>query len=158
MKAENTEIRFEPGYNCFSGCSKGSERCEPGAGGFHGQHGMSIRFILHGHEGSVQWLIYTSWTPAGVDGEHREPKGSHWLERPFMAADLGYHWDTNPYDDGDWLRQDSCDLRLQGHCFYDGSGLNAERLVEPFLAGGEDAVWQHLFEFYEEVRGYANSN
>ena len=45
---------------------------------------------------------------------------------------------------------DCCEV-IGGPCYYDGSSLNAERLIQPFLEGGSDAVWRELEEYYHET-------
>jgi hypothetical protein len=40
-------------------------------------------------------------------------------------------------------------------CYYDGSGLNAERIFGVMLREGSDGVWKALEEYYEEIFGAA---
>jgi hypothetical protein len=45
-----------------------------------------------------------------------------------------------------------CDI-LGGTCYYDGSGLAADRLIPAFLERGTDAVWEKLTEWYTDRFG-----
>lgn len=120
----------------------------------YGQHGMDLRFVLVGELGATQFLMFTDWVP-GKTGI-REGFRSSAPSFP-MAADLGHHWKTYPHEgDGDqsWGRMDECDF-FPGGCWYDGSGLNAQPVMERFIAGGLDAVWTDLEAYYHQVAGWA---
>jgi hypothetical protein len=101
---------------------------------------MRIRFVLKGPLGAVQWMIGTLWYVASArrPGLDRDP------QRP-MGWDLGYHSPAPMYD-GD-SPMDSCDV-LDGECYYDGSGLNADLLIENFLEHGDTYVWAALEAYY----------
>lgn len=43
---------------------------------------------------------------------------------------------------------DSCSILDPDPCYYDGSSLNAEQLVEGFRAGGTDWLWPKLEEYW----------
>lgn len=141
-------VKFEPGYNYLH--ETGPRR--------RGQHGMGIRFLLIGPEGAAQFLMQTFWTPLGqVDSAaEREPVhidywqhdqwGGFGLVRPPSGADLGYHWPTPQYED---QPASDCDILPAGHCYYDGSGLAADRVLRDFVREGEPAVWRWLEKRYQ---------
>lgn len=46
-------VKFSSGYDCIKfECLNGNDRCFPGSGGYHGKHGMEIRFISKGPDGA----------------------------------------------------------------------------------------------------------
>jgi len=116
----------------------------------YGQHGMDLRFALVGELGATQFLMFTDWVPGRVGrpfGEPRRSSGSF----P-MAADLGYHWKTDPHNgeyDG-FGRMDECDFFADG-CYYDGSGLRADPVMQRFISDGLDAVWADLEAEYHAI-------
>jgi hypothetical protein len=44
---------------------------------------------------------------------------------------------------------DECNVLAQGHCWYDGSSLNANDTYGKLCAGGLDALWADLAEYYD---------
>ena len=44
-----------------------------------------------------------------------------------------------------------CDYLDGAPCYYDGSGLNADRIYKILLTEGSDGVWRELEEYYEEI-------
>lgn len=120
----------------------------------YGQHGMDLRFVLVGERGATQFLMFTDWVP-GKTGVRDGFRSSH-PNFP-MAADLGYHWKTDPHGnlaDESWGRMDECDFFPDG-CWYDGSGLRADPVMQRFIAGGLDAVWADLEDEYRSIAGWA---
>ena len=119
-------VHFEPGY----------DRRREGLG----IGTMRIRFVLQGKLGAVQWLIGTDWAPVSANYPASLLKA-----RP-TGWDLGYHSPVPTYegqiDSGD------CDLLPGKKCFYNGSGLNADLLIEGFIVGGEGYVWRALEAYY----------
>lgn len=63
--------------------------------------------------------------------------------------DLGYH-SPKPMYKGQEPMSGKCHV-LNGKCYYDGSGLNADLLLEGFLAGGTEWLWPKLEEYYRHV-------
>jgi len=59
--------------------------------------------------------------------------------------DLGYHAYEAQYEGQD--PHSDCHL-LGCECFYDGSGLQADEMIEGFLAGGTEWLWPKLAEVY----------
>jgi hypothetical protein len=111
---------------------------------------VRIWFYLIGPEGAVQWQIGTDWyVPSAQDhlyslSAYRRDKAL----RP-QAWDLGYH-SPRPLYEGQEPNSHDCEV-LGGPCYYDGSSLNAERLIRPFLEGGSEAVWRELEDFYRST-------
>lgn len=67
---------------------------------------------------------------------------------PWQAVDVGYHSPRPMYEEHSPMG--SCHL-LEGDCFYDGSGLQAEKLLERVMVNGEivdDLIWVFLEEYY----------
>jgi len=113
----------------------------------YGIHGVTLRFLLRKPDAVMQFLLYTNWQLKHVRAE----KGIATVERyPFsywqapMAADIGYHAKAPLYENQNSM---DCEL-LGGKCYYDGSTLNAEPVLESFIEKGLDGVWEALEEFY----------
>ncbi|QJD53304.1 hypothetical protein SEA_TEMPO_83 [Microbacterium phage Tempo] len=135
------EIRFEPGHTLRKTKSDGND---------YGIGAMKIRFLLHGPVATIQFLMSTGWVPEKVpvpgwgftEWHHSAPTG----------FDLGYHADQPISEDmRDWSGGPDgreCDVRPGGRCFYDGSGLAADALLERFMVEGEAAVWSELEAYY----------
>jgi hypothetical protein len=140
-------IIFEPAF----------DRRDPDPSKNYGIHGVSCRFILKGEEGAVQFLLFTNWQLPHVQEEMnaRMSPGRAVLYNP-MPADLGYH-SLKPTYEGQELAQESCPYLDGKPCYYDGSGLNAERVYVRLLEEGSDGVWAALEQYYEEVFKEATS-
>ena len=113
----------------------------------YGIGSMRIRFVLIGAKGAVQWMIGTEWFVASAREHLRKFDHMHKIDemrRP-QGYDLGYHAYKPVYEGQSQM--DDCDI-LNGPCFYDGSGLNAELLIEPFLSQGEEYLWPALEAYY----------
>jgi hypothetical protein len=144
-------VSMERGYDCITfECVNGHADCRPGAGGSHGRHGLTLRFVSKGAEGAVQFMLYTGWLPQRVG---RSPIGSRDLafngHEP-MPADLGYHSKT-PHYDGQSVMSEACEYCDGGPCYYDGSSLNASDAMYTLVNGGGDALWAFLDAYYEAV-------
>lgn len=129
MSKFQRDIKFEPGHN---------------KGGNYGINAMKIRFILHGEKASVQFLMNTGWYPKKEEGRF----GPEWYTQSPGAWDLGYHADEPQYENHDSY---DCDNRSSGKCYYDGSSLYAEPILEAFFLEGEEAVWNKLENYYNEL-------
>lgn len=113
-------------------------------GGGHGQHGMTQRFILVGPLGATQFVInMPAWVPGRVK-YGGVPSSISGIDS-VTAHDLGYHSPHPMYEE---QLQFDCDLLPNSHCYYDGSSLNAEPVLEKFLANGLQAVWDELTDYY----------
>lgn len=144
-------VAFQVGYD---------HRAFPEAcgGGGHGQHGMTMRWVLQGPHGAVQWLLnMPNWVPGnvailgdikGVEPISVVPVGAHGYDG--MAVDLGFHSPTSMGDRGEHESHE-CDVLPGKTCFYDGSSLNAIPILEAFLAHGPHAVWAVLGDYYAET-------
>lgn len=121
----------------------------------YGNGSLRFRFVLIGSTGAVQWMIGTEWMPAAARCDvdrRRQLHGMRWDKHDIERArkpsgyDLGYHARVPQYD-GQTPMQNECEY-LGGPCYYDGSSLAAEELVEGFLNGGDDWVWNRLEAYY----------
>ena len=122
----------------------------------YGVQGVEIRFVLKGELGAVQFLLFTNWMLPHVQVEHdkrflSEPDqlSIDCLYHP-MPADLGYHSFTPTYE-GQIPISDSCEYLNGKPCYYDGSGLAAERVYQRLLREGSDGVWTELEDYYEST-------
>ena len=158
------EVRFEPGYDYAE-----EDKDKPW-GERRGVHGMNIRFLLHGDEGTIQFLVYTQWLPSWVKTEPDAMftrilditdvmEGGQKIFPP-MAADIGFHWDKLPphEPEDDWYHMQECDVRPGGQCYYDGSSLQAERVFALLLKKGHEAVWTYMEEHYQHTKEYIDGH
>lgn len=124
-------------------CGNGFERAvsfEPGFDSHTRNWGiaaMRMRFLLRGPLGATQFLMGAGWVPGRREVNDWYPSG--W--------DLGYHALKPSYEGHESY---DCDLLPGGHCYYDGSGLAADPVMDAFIAEGEPAVWRALHEFYDD--------
>lgn len=129
--------------------------------GNFGIHGVDLRMILKGEKGAVQFVLYTNWQLPKVSQEQdngilREARTGQLNDISLrctyhpLAADLGYHSPTPRYEDQDVCQQ-SCEYLDGKPCYYDGSGLNAERIYTVLLTEGSDGVWGELEAYYHRT-------
>lgn len=134
--------QFTPGYNC-------SDRSMQG----HGVHGMEITWLLRGPLGAIQIIFGTDWIPGELSPGHGlspdgtrgwRRHGSHLWSTDPTAFGLGVHSRKPQYP-----RHESqkCGL-LAGACFYNERLSGADKLVGPFLAYGEEVIWNMLEAAY----------
>ena len=138
-------VKFNPAFDKRSS--------EPGKD--YGIHGVDLRMILKGDKGAVQFVLYTNWHLPHVQKElisKTVGKNSFYLETIFapMPADLGYH-SYIPIYEGQSIESECCQYLDGKPCYYDGSGLNAERIYEVLLNEGSDGVWRELEKYYNEL-------
>jgi hypothetical protein len=154
MSELRREIRFEPGY----------DRVEETKGKY-GRASMRMWFLLHGDDGSVQFVMHTGWLPThiitsewGDRVDVRVPlpclDGIHPIPSEPMASDLGRHWRTPLYE-GEYERSE-CDV-IDGGCYYDGSGLGAESIMAAFFQRGDVAIWEALGGYYGYCKEQADA-
>mgnify|MGYP001608584048 FL=1 len=140
------QINFEPGYDYIYGIPKKDPR--------YGRHGMSIRFVLKGTRGAVQFLMFTNWLPMVKKDEWSyEPtyKGMGDVANLFpMAADIGYHSPRRMWK-GQMPMKGKCEYVIGGICYYDGSGLDAEEYMVTLINEGEEALWKKMEKCYRET-------
>lgn len=133
------EVKIEPGH---------AIRKTKGDGENYGVHSVGIRIMLHGPKATISFLMWTGIVPETEGTGYDE----HWVLSPhgLMAADLGYHADAPEYEG---QRSMECIFRESGQCFYDGSGLQAEPVLELMIKRGSGAVLQHLEGYYFSMFG-----
>jgi len=116
----------------------------------YGIGSMQLRFVLIGKLGATQFVMSTGMYLK----KNRETLfvNAAYHFNPFepMGADVGYH-SPEPMYDGQ-TKFEECDY-VKGGCYYDGSSTAATRLLESFLEGGEDVVWEKLEKVYIERFG-----
>lgn len=129
----------------------------------YGIHGVELSFYLVGDKGGVQFKFNTGWLlpeTVGVEtpfdwrsmGSHDYARAMHGRDTANMfpmVVDLGYH-SPRPLYEGQTLLTEDCPI-IDGPCYYDGSGLNAEPVFEVFLREGSPGVWQALANYYDET-------
>lgn len=127
----------------------------------YGIHGVVLRMVLKGPLGATQFVLFTNWQLPHVTEETMErclARGEDriGLKVSFLPtpADLGYHWGA-PHYQGQTARD--CEYVAGGKCYYDGSGLNAERIYETLVREGSDGVWRELEEYYRLIAGEAEA-
>ena len=136
------------------GCTPAFDKRSPVPSKDYGIHGVNINFILKGKLGAVQFVIFTNWQLPEVSKEHwskysNEPSMLKSLLEP-LPADVGYH-SYKPMWKGQAPVTESCEYLEGKPCYYDGSGLEAERVFkEIFLRQGSDGIWKYLEETYNE--------
>ena len=141
------EMRLEPGHDCIRfECKHGSPRCVPGGGGSHGVHGITLRMVVRGDGGAVQFVAYLSDLLPGSVG-HMGRRAREFDSA--MAVDLGYHSKVQRYDDQGCM--DDCEWIADGKCYYDGSGLDAEPVLDLLLERGSEGVYEYLERYYCHV-------
>ena len=131
-------VVFQPGF-------KHDRAGDPGRD--YGQHGMEIIWYLRGPKGAAVFNLFAGWVP-GVKGI--PPALSEFYP---TGSDLGYHALVPQYEGQEDYRRDDCTLMPGGTCYYDGSGLAAERVATAFIEHGEPAVWAALESRYEDITG-----
>lgn len=114
----------------------------------YGIHGVDMRWYLEGEKGTVQFVVYTNWHLPHVQEELDEGRHSNHISCHPLPADLGYHA-KEPHYEGQ-IKMDECQF-IEGGCYYDGSGLNAEWVFKLLVKEGHEAVWKHMEEYYNSV-------
>lgn len=125
-----TAVVFEPGWNDHMGET--------------GVHGMDIRFVMRGPKGAVQFTMTTGWVP-GERGT--DPMVSRLFP---MGMDLGYYA-YSPQREGQEQDRRECPYLDGQACFYDGSALPAEPILEAFVTLGEPPVWKALRNRHDDL-------
>lgn len=116
----------------------------------YGIHGVDLLFVLKGKKGAVQFLVFTGWHLPKVQKELDEkpfnPKFPYLFHKP-MPADIGYHSPKPMYEDHKPLTK-SCKILDGKPCYYDGSGLQAEKVFEILVREGSEGLWKYLEKYY----------
>ncbi len=127
------------------------DKRDPNPSQNYGIHGVELRMVLKGELGAVQFVLYTNWQLPNVQEEMRIKMhpDKYFLFEP-MPADLGYHSHTAMYEGQEPMTKE-CEYLNGKPCFYDGSGLNAQRIYDALVSKGSDAVWSELEEYYKST-------
>lgn len=143
--SQSTDGRFERIVDFEGAYDKREKNCGVG--------GVSIRFVLKGEKGAVQFLLFTNWQLQAVAEWHATldtgRKDFDYRGRPRswpMAADVGYHAKV-PQREGQEPQSAKCEY-TGGGCYYDGSGCLADDWLPDFIAGGTKWLWPKLEEMY----------
>ena len=126
------EIQWKPGFDHRNDADPKKRQ--------YGCHGLEVRWLLHGPNATIQFLFMTPWLPTWDDRTTRD------LAFSVLPADLGYHADKPQYEG---QKGRACDCRPDKRCFYDGSGLAADDVFKLLISKGEEAVWEHMREYYD---------
>jgi hypothetical protein len=165
-------VKFTPAF----------DRRDPDPKKNYGIHGVTMRWVLKGEKGAVQFLVFTNWQLPHVTREQTEKmkteKDVDLALRCFwqpMAADLGYHSKTpmyegqkpmgavdmkiNPDESKEiadrFIRTETgtftpCEYLDGAPCYYDGSGLQAETVLQMLIEKGGEAVWEYMESCYRQ--------
>ena len=109
-----------------------------------GIHGVDLRMVLKGPRGAVQFVLYTGWYQPHL----RKTMGAQWP----LPADVGYH-SPEPRYDGQEPMAEACEYLDGAPCYYDGSGLRAEKVFDILTEKGSDGVWEYLEDEYKALFG-----
>lgn len=114
----------------------------------YGRHTADLEMYVRGPLGAVQFKMFTGWDIEDVEGS-RWGRAKSWNNSP-TAADLGYHKRLDPDHAADeWAYiTDECSVLDGARCQYDGSGLNAEPVMELLVRSGHTAVFEYLEGYY----------
>lgn len=123
------------------------DRRDPNSSKNYGVHGVEMRWYLVGEEGAVQFVVFTNWMLPHIREERKGRDLAPCLYEP-MGADLGYHSRVPRYEGQEPMSK--CHL-LNCPCYYDGSGLNADRVLEILIREGSDAAWKEMETYYASV-------
>jgi hypothetical protein len=120
----------------------------------YGVHGVDIKFVLKGEKGVTQFLLFTNWQLPHITEKNlakfNSPRDIRLFFTP-MPAGLGYH-SKEPLPYHDTPTSTDCEY-TGGDCYYDGSGLNAERVYDVLLHEGDKGVWRELELYYKDIFG-----
>lgn len=120
----------------------------------YGQHCVDMLWLVKGPLGVVQFRLFTGWYP-DIIGKPDLPwqelsankkRYADRLDMP-MPADIGYHSPKPMYEGQSDME---CSLLPGGHCYYDGSSLNADRYFAILVHEGGEALWKALDAYYHE--------
>lgn len=135
------DVTIRPGY----------DRRAPDPKKNYGIHGCELLMVRRGKKGAVQFLAFTDWTPRAVQEERMEDmRRTDVVGVQPMGADLGYHSIVPQYEGQQVM---DCNLLKGKKCYYDGSSLNADRVIDILLTKGSDGVWDELEGYYIEIFG-----
>ncbi len=123
----------------------------------YGIQGVTIRFVLSGELGAVQFVLDTNWYLPHIQREfikEAHNKDEFWLEA-FLCpqpVDVGYHSPVPLYD-GQTILSESCPYLDGKPCYYEGSGLQAIKVFDILIKEGNSGVWKYLEKYYINTFG-----
>jgi hypothetical protein len=113
----------------------------------YGIGAINIRFVLVGKKGAVHALLGTNlYLPEVVKEKPSVIECSQ-----LNGWDEGYH-SPKPKCEGQTRSSKRCHY-IGKPCYYDGSGLAADKYVGILLHEGSDGVWKELHKYYLQVFG-----
>jgi hypothetical protein len=118
----------------------------------YGIHGVTIRWLVIGNLGAIQFVVYTNWHLPEVQQEivhkcHGATGKYDFCRLTPMAADIGYHSYVPQYEGQETITE-SCPYLNGKPCYYDGSSLQAEEYFEILVREGGEALWVKLEQTY----------
>lgn len=146
----------------------------------YGIHCCDLRMVLKGELGAVQFVLMTGWNLPHITEEFKNKREISNLYP--LPADLGYHSPKPMYEGQTRVGETKYDFDnpeeivlgeekvkfpsaslvkedlpvceyIGKPCYYDGSGLNAERIYKIMLEEGSDGVWKELESYYTRIFG-----
>lgn len=136
-------IWVRPEFDCFDGCAHGSDRCRPGAGGFHGIGARQVTFsvAMAGHGG----VTFELHSPLYAESAMRRV-GPELVDawRPLGTLGIHHAGPTGCLEELGWSHDDC--THTGGRCWSDVTFLQAEAAVDALLEGGHRGVWAWLGE------------
>jgi len=116
-------------------------------------------FSLKGDKGAVVFQVGTGWFLPKTVTEYKSNHIDLWNDYP-TQWDLGYHSYKPMGDyhkevkDGKVVEcpsQDECSFLDGNPCFYDGTALGGDPILQRLLEEGSGAVWEELEKYYKIV-------
>lgn len=111
----------------------------------YGIGAVTVRFVLVGEKGATQFVMSTGWY-LKHNREDLKSKSAFMLEP--MAYDWGYHSRELMYEGQSHMGP--CEYLGGDDCYYGGSSLYADTIMEQFFANGEEWLWGELEKEYNE--------
>ena len=119
----------------------------------YGIHCVELRMVVKGKEGAVQFVLYTNWNLPHVTNEFLSKPLDRLGVKCFftpLPADIGYH-SPKPMSEGQEPISGKCEYVNGKSCYYDGSGMHAEKVYNLLVEKGSEEVWQYLENYYKET-------
>ncbi len=136
-------IFFEPGW----------DKRDPNPSKNYGIGSASIKFLVRGNKGAIQFYLSAGWYPHLIKMGRLEAykMGANSSFAP-MPLDIGYHA-YEPQYEGQEMSSDNCPYLDDKPCYYDGSTLRADQPFRILTEHGDEALWEFLEEEYENRFG-----
>lgn len=136
------------------------DRTNPDPKKNYGIGSVQIRFMLKGKKGVVQFLMGTGWYLPEVQERILRNSPSHVHSYAYgeyyscslepHAWDIGYHSYEPMYKGQDSIT-DHCQYLENKRCYYDGSGVDAEKYYNILVSKGEKELWGALGKYYMDT-------